>query len=151
MSHSVTIWRNVNVASFFAYDNGTYLWSQILLYVPVMIVFVLNRTLSLIWPYFPKIPLCLSSWPKIWDRTQKWTIQRKKTSLEMAEQIESKSNQVWVGSLEANLICLLSPLSNSLQYWFAPSEVQLVFGRHIRSWEGWNSWLIGSDRYSAVQ
>ena len=32
MSHSVTIWRNINVASFFAHDNGTYLWSQILLY-----------------------------------------------------------------------------------------------------------------------
>ena len=32
MSHSVTIWRNVNVASFFAPDNGTYLWSQILIY-----------------------------------------------------------------------------------------------------------------------
>ena len=32
MSHSVTIWRNVNVASFFAPDNGTYLWSWILIY-----------------------------------------------------------------------------------------------------------------------
>ena len=33
MSHSVTIWRNVNVASFFAPDNWTYLWSQILIYI----------------------------------------------------------------------------------------------------------------------
>ena len=32
MSHSVTIWRNVNAASFFAPDNGTYLWSWILIY-----------------------------------------------------------------------------------------------------------------------
>ena len=29
MSHSVTIWRNVNVASFFAPDNGTYLSGNI--------------------------------------------------------------------------------------------------------------------------
>ena len=32
MSHYVTIWRNINVASFFAPDNGTYLWSWILIY-----------------------------------------------------------------------------------------------------------------------
>ena len=32
MSHSVTIWRNVSVASFFAPGNGTYLWSRILIY-----------------------------------------------------------------------------------------------------------------------
>ena len=32
MSHSVTIWRNVKVASFFTPDNGTYLRSQILMY-----------------------------------------------------------------------------------------------------------------------
>ena len=38
MSHSVTIWRNVNVASFFAPDNGTYLWSQILIYWLLMAI-----------------------------------------------------------------------------------------------------------------
>ena len=32
MSHFVTKWSNVNVAYFFAHDNGSYLWSQILLY-----------------------------------------------------------------------------------------------------------------------
>ena len=32
MSHYVTIWSNVSVAYFFAPDNGTYLWSQILIF-----------------------------------------------------------------------------------------------------------------------
>ena len=32
MLHSVTIWRNENIASSFAPHNGTYLWSRILLY-----------------------------------------------------------------------------------------------------------------------
>ena len=31
MPDYVTIWRNVNVASFFAPDNGTYLWFRILI------------------------------------------------------------------------------------------------------------------------
>ena len=35
MSHSVTIWRNVSVASFCAPDNETYLWSQILFYCKI--------------------------------------------------------------------------------------------------------------------
>ena len=38
MSHSVTIWRNVNVVSFFVPNNGTYLWSQIQIYNKASIV-----------------------------------------------------------------------------------------------------------------
>ena len=33
MSQSVTNWRNINVGLFSGSDNGTYLWSQILIYV----------------------------------------------------------------------------------------------------------------------
>ena len=38
MSHSVIIYRNVNDASIFAPDNGTYLWSQIQIYFDVALI-----------------------------------------------------------------------------------------------------------------
>ena len=47
MSNSVTIWRNVYIASFFAPDNVTNLWSQILIYVLFCVTLGVNGILKM--------------------------------------------------------------------------------------------------------
>ena len=49
MSCSVTVWRNVNVASFFGPNNGSYLWSHILIYIHITYTYITQGRTKFKW------------------------------------------------------------------------------------------------------